>query len=537
MAPNTPTIELPTDAAAIREGCFLDLSYGEYVCEVVESICTLTTGKFQGQPITLLPWQRRLIHTLYGWRTKGNRRRFTTAHVWIPRKNGKTELAAALTLYHLLFDHEANPNIYFAASSIDQANLAYLATTNFILNNADIRKATWLRRHIKRIEIVRNGTYPAGGFCQVLSGSGRAKQGLNCSFAVADEVAEWGNRELYDAIKLSMAARSEPLMLTISTAGYDKSGIGIGYELYRYSKRIQSGEIIDDYRTLPVIYEAPEESDWTDLEECKSCNPSFGHITQPEFYTQLLTEAKNEPMKEAAYRTFHLNQWVGNAKTWLPSLWWSKCADTFTADDFDGQPCVIGVDLSMRHDLTAYVCLFERNGHYYALPRFFIPETSAQEQQIRSKIPYLSWSKADQITLTPGESIFYRAVKESLEDDLSRFDVLELRFDPYGAKALIESIEQDHIVSCVEVRQSRPHMSPATVEFYNWIKEGVFHHPNNPVLNWNAQNAVAREDNLGRPLVEKGKCLQRVDGITASIIAATYHTRYQDDEPARYLVV
>ncbi|MEZ6033538.1 MAG: terminase TerL endonuclease subunit [Planctomycetaceae bacterium] len=217
----------------------------------------------------------------------------------------------------------------------------------------------------------------------------------------------------------------------------------------------------------------------------------------------------------------------------MPSQWWSACYDeTMKEANFaKSHNVIMGVDLSQRHDLTATTILIEDGGHFYCFSRFWIPEESAELKERKDKVPYTLWQKRKENNLSfcNGKRIQQEEIKEQIIKDIEFFGVREIRYDPTGAQLLMEQIEAETGIDVVAVTQSRPSLSPATVEIYNLIREKRLHHPNNDLLNWNVNNAISRPDNFNRILVEKGKCLQRVDGLISLIISYSYFTNYKTD--------
>jgi phage terminase large subunit-like protein len=278
----------------------------------------ITSGIFAGQQFKLRPWQREIIEAIYATDADGRRIKRQVL-LTIPRKNGKTQLAAALALCHLI-GPEAEPRgqVYSAASDRKQAALILRELVAFVRADSRLAERIIIREHSKTLEDVETGsTYEA------LSSDAKKAHGLNVSFAVLDELAQWPRRDLYDALTTGGAARKEPLFVTISTQSHDKNHIMS--ELVQYGRRVLSGEI-DDPTFLPVIYTAPDDSDpWAEV-TWRACNPALGDFRSLEEMRTAADQAKALPAREPSFRLLYLNQAVDASARFLNARDWRACA-------------------------------------------------------------------------------------------------------------------------------------------------------------------------------------------------------------------
>lgn len=282
----------------------------------IEKIAQLThTGDWAGKPFNLRPWQARIIRKLFKT-GKDGRRVYRTCLLMLPRKNGKTELAAAIGLYCLLFD-TTQGEIYLAAADRDQASKVYHAMQAMIEQDAE------LRTMIEIIESQKRFVYrSAGTFCKAISAEAYSKHGFNASVVIYDELHCAPNRELHDVLVTSQGGRMNPLYLAISTAGFDRQSIL--WELYAHAKRVQENPSLDP-TFLPIIYEAEQEADWTDEAVWASCNPALGDFRSIEDMRILCQRAKEIPAQENSFRRLYLNQWTEQAERWIPLTAWDAC--------------------------------------------------------------------------------------------------------------------------------------------------------------------------------------------------------------------
>jgi phage terminase large subunit-like protein len=275
-----------------------------------------TKGPFANQPFTLRPWQTRILKQLFKTRRDGLRQ-YRTCLLMLPRKNGKTELAAALAIYFLLFDSEIGAEVYSAAADKDQAALVFNVAAQMIRNEPELLAKCEIIDSQKRI--VYRAT---GSFYRAISAEAYSKHGFNASVVIYDELHAAPTRELWDVLSTSQGTRAQPLMIAISTAGYDRHSIL--WELYAHAKKVAERPEIDP-TFLPIIYEAPVEADWTDEKVWKRANPALGDFRSLEEMRTASARAKEIPAQENTFRRLYLNQWTEQAARWIAMPAWDEC--------------------------------------------------------------------------------------------------------------------------------------------------------------------------------------------------------------------
>lgn len=277
---------------------------------------THTKGEFAGQTFHLRPWQLRILKQLFKKRADG-RRQYRTCLMMLPRKNGKSELAAAIALYGMLADGETGAEIYSAAADKDQAGLVFGVAAQMIRNDPALDKACYIVDSQKRIVHEQSGS-----FYRAISAEAYSKHGFNSHFVVYDELHAANDRRLYDVLATSMGGRRQPLFIVISTAGFDKHSIL--WELYTHAKKVQENPALDP-TFLPILYEAPADANWTSQKVWRKANPALGDFRSLEEMQILAARAQAIPAQENTFRRLYLNQWTEQASRWIALDAWDSC--------------------------------------------------------------------------------------------------------------------------------------------------------------------------------------------------------------------
>lgn len=283
---------------------------------------THTKGPFAQQPFNLRPWQIKIVQRLFKTRRDGLRQ-YRTCLLMLPRKNGKTELAAALAIYFLLFDGEIGAEVYSAAADKDQAALVFNVAAQMIRNDAELLAQCEIIDSQKRIVHRKSGS-----FYRAISAEAYSKHGFNASVVIYDELHAAPDRELWDVLSTSQGARSQPMLIAITTAGYDRHSIL--WELYAHAKKVLENPSIDP-TFLPILFEAPIGADWTDEKVWRKANPALGDFRSLDEMRIAAARAKEIPAQENTFRRLYLNQWTEQAARWLSMAAWDACNVVTTA--------------------------------------------------------------------------------------------------------------------------------------------------------------------------------------------------------------
>lgn len=288
--------------------------------QFIESLTlTKSTKSGQPEPFRLIPFQRKFIGNLLGWKRPDGRRLHRKAYLSVARKNTKTQLVAALGLDLLVLDEEAQPEIYAAAKTGEQSEKIFMAAADMVNAHEELREMLTVVPYRKEIKNRANG-----GIFRALSSEGKSKHGSNPSAILIDEFHVWGppEQELYDALTTGRGARKQPLQVIITTAGLDEQSIC--YREYDYAKRVLSG-LVEDPTYLAMIYEVPKDADWTDESVWSMANPTLGEVVQIDILREDFAKAMAMPSEQTAFRRLYLNQWVNAKSTWIPLTEWDAC--------------------------------------------------------------------------------------------------------------------------------------------------------------------------------------------------------------------
>ena len=506
--------------------CHYDAAKADRAVTFIENL-RHTKGKWAGKRFWLLPWQEQIIRDVFGIVDEKGNRQFRTAYVEIGKKNGKSELAAAVALYLLFADNEPSAEVYGAAADRQQASIVFDVAHQMVQMTPALLKRCKIMAATKRIV-----NYGNAGFYQVLSAEVGTKHGLNVSGLVLDEVHAQPNRKLYDVLtKGSGDAREQPLFFLITTAGTDKESIC--YELHMKALDLLAGRKID-HTFYPVIYGADESDDWTDPETWKKANPSLGITVGIDKVRDACESAKQNPGEENAFRQLRLNQWVKQAVRWMPMDRWDKCAFATSEDDLEGRVCYGGLDLSSTTDITALVLVFPpeyEDDKYIILPYFWIPEDNLDLRVRRDHVPYDVWERQGFLQTTEGNVVHYGYIEKFIERLGERYNIREIAFDRWGAVQMVQNLEGMGF-TVVPFGQGFKDMSPPTKELMKLVLEEKVAHGGHPVLRWMMDNIFIRTDPAGNIKPDKEKSTEKIDGAVATIMALDRAIRCGNDSSA-----
>jgi phage terminase large subunit-like protein len=471
---------------------------------------THTKGPFAGQPFRLRPWQEHgIIRPLFRCGDNG-RRLYRTCLLMMPRKNGKSELAAALAIDGLMWDREVGAEVYSAAADKDQAALVFNVAAAMI--RADPKLDAWCDIHDSTKRITHR---KSGSVYRAISAEAYSKHGFNASRVIYDELHAAPDRELWDVLMSSTGGRDQPLIIAISTAGFDRHSIL--WELYAHAKRVHETPEIDP-SFLPIIYEAPMDADWQDPAVWAAANPALGDFRSLEEMRIAAQRAREIPAQENVFRRLYLNQWTEQASRWIPLAAWNLCGGTVDRAALRGRPCYLGMDLSSTRDLTAVVAVFAGDP-VVVLGHFFLPADTARERQRADKIPLDGWAREGWITLTPGPAVDYEYVRAHIKRWAAEFSVREIAFDPWNATDLVQRLSEADGFTCVPMRQGFASMSAPSKALEKYVIGRTLTHDRNPVLAWNIANVSVETDATGNIKPSKKVSTERIDGVVALVMA------------------
>ena len=500
-----------------------DKELADYAVNFIECLCH-TKGTWAGKPFKLLDWQEQIIRDLFGIIKPNGYRQFNTAYVEIPKKNGKSELAAAIALLLCCGDGEQRAEIYGCAADRGQATIVFDVAADMVRMCPALEKRCKILTSQKRILYL-----PTNSFYQVLSAEAYSKHGFNIHGVVFDELHTQPNRKLFDVMtKGSGDARMQPLYFLITTAGTDTNSIC--YETHQKALDILEGRKKDS-TFYPVIYGAGNDEDWTDPKIWKKANPSLGETIGLDKVKAACESARQNPGEENSFRQLRLNQWVKQAVRWMPMEKWDACAFPVDPEDLEGRVCYGGLDLSSTTDLTSFCLVFppeDDEDKYYVLPYFWLPEETLPLRVNRDHVPYDVWERQGYIQTTEGNVVHYGFIEKFIEHLGELYNIREIAFDRWGAVQMVQNLEGMGF-TVVPMGQGFASMSPPTKELMKLTLEKRIAHGGHPVLRWNMDNIFIRTDPAGNIKADKAKSTEKIDGAIACIMALDRAIRCGND--------
>lgn len=505
------------------------LSRAQRIIAFVESL-KITSGMHAGKPMHLRDWQRDIIRAAYDPVGNDGRRVVRQVLMTVARKNGKTQLAAALALAHLCGpEAEQRGQVFSAASDRNQAAIIFREMEAFILADETLSERCNVQRFAKRIEDMENGsTYEA------LSSDARKAHGLSPSFVVCDELAQWPDRELYDNLVTGTGARAEPLVVVISTKSADPNSIMA--ELTAYGRDVAAG-VVEDATFLPIIFEVPDDIDdierlCTDESLWRLANPALDDFRSMDELRQMAAKALRIPTQRGPFRNLYLNQSIDpTAEHLIDPDDWKACGASVESDTLRGRPCWGGLDLSSTRDLTALVLYFPDDAGA-VLPFFFTPADTLADRSKSDRVPYDTWAEQGLIETPAGRAIDKLAVARRLAQLAATYDIMGIAFDRWRMADLQKVLDDEGIsLPMKDFGQGFKDMAPAIDALEAATLDRKIAHGGHKVLTWNAANAKAETDPAGNRKITKRKSTGRVDGIVALAMAVGLHAK-EPPEPS-----
>lgn len=501
----------PTELMA--KGSYYDETMADYAVQFIEALCH-TKGTWAGKPFELIDWQEQIIRDVFGILKSNSYRQFNTAYIEIPKKQGKSELAAAVALLLLCGDGEERAEVYGCAADRNQAKIVFDVAVDMV------RFCPALAKRVKILESQKKLIFkPTNSFYQVLSADVANKHGFNTHGVIFDELHTQPNRKLYDVMTQGSGdARTQPLYFLITTAGNDTNSIC--YEIHQKALDIQAGRKIDP-TFYSVIYGAEESEDWTDPEVWKKANPSLGITVAIEKVKAACDSAMQNPGEENAFRQLRLNQWVKQSIRWMPMDKWDACEFVVNEEELVGRACYGGLDLSSTTDMTSFVLVFpptDEDDKYVVLPYFWVPEDTLELRVRKDHVPYDLWERQGFVQTTEGNVVHYGFIEQFIDSLGKKYNIREIAFDRWGAVQMVQNLEGMGY-TVVPFGQGFKDMSPPTKELMKLVLEQKIAHGGHPILRWNMDNIFIRTDPAGNIKADKEKSTEKIDGAIATIMA------------------
>lgn len=466
---------------------YFDEDAANRICQFAE-LLRHEKGKWaaKGELIKLEPWQCFVLCCIFGWLDNQTKlRRFREAFILIPRKNGKSILAAIIGLFMLTLDGEQGAEVYCGATSEKQALEVFRPAKHFVSSSQELRDATGVTAAAKSIYVPNTG----GRFQPVIA---RPGDGSSPHCAIADEYHEHISPDQVDTFVTGMGARAQPLLLMTSTAGTNTEGPCRVKQ--SECERVLSCLEVND-RLFAIVYTADPDVDWTSEDALRMANPNYGISVEAEWLREQQASAVRNAYAQNTFRIKHLDQWVASKSAWLNSVDIDACIDeSLDEQDYETDLCYIGLDLANKIDLAAMVRLYKRHvnskDHYFCFSSAYLPESKVNAP---GNGHFAAWAKQGWITATEGNSTDYAVIEADVLGVIKRANVQELCFDPWSATQFAQRISSETELAAVEVPQKREFLSPAAKELEALIADRRIHIQNDPVLKWCLTNLVAKE--------------------------------------------
>ena len=478
-------------------------NYAQHAIDFIEQL-EHSTGDYAGKPFKLEGWQAFIVWNLFGFLNPDGSRRFTRAYVEVPRKNGKSTFSSAVMLYGLIADGESAAQIYSAATKLEQAMMVFGESVRVCQN------VGWLRDELSVNNSTNNRRIVYGqSIYRPLEWSPDKQDGLNTHFAVIDEYHAHPNDGLYNVLRNSMGARRQPLLFTITTAGFNRESPC--YKHRNYCASVLSGAIKDN-ALFSVIYTLDEGDDWTDSKNWAKANPNWGVSVYPRQLEQALTEAKEFVHKEVEFKTKLLNVWTDTALTWINDSVWMDCTE---AGEVDGI-CYGGLDLASTGDFCAFSLYFPE---YSAIRTwYFLPSEAAYRRKDAAGASIRQWIADGQIIATDGNVTDYSYIKAKIIELAQQYDIKDIAFDRFNASQLVIDLQNEGL-QMFPFGQGFISMSSPTKELERLVKDAQLKHDGNPVTRWMMGNILLKSDPAGNIKIDKAKSGDKVDGPVSIVMA------------------
>lgn len=482
-------------------------------------------GDFANTPFIMEPWEVFIAGSLFGWKLSDGLRRFRTAYIEVGRKNGKSFLAAAIGHCCFILDGEEGAEVYTSATKFAQAKIVHDTAKQMVQKSKSLNGLITILRDTLIMESTCSKYAPLGA-------DKGTDDGLNVHCAIVDEVHAHKTRDAWDVLETATGARSQPLMLAITTAGDGGDTESICRELRDdYTVKILNRSINED-SWFGYIACLDEGDSWWDEKNWIKANPNLGVSVSVENLRILCDKAVAIPSAQNNFRRKHCNEWVGSDDAWLNTTQWEENRGGIWYDKdgllpevrerYRGKQCWVGGDLSSVQDLTALVFAFHNDlGGVDVLPFCWCPRDNAIGRQKDRKIPYMTWSERGQMFLTSGNSVDYSEIRALLRKarDEWGFDIAEVIFDPHNARYPATMIEQEDEFVVVEHRQGFISMNEPCKTAERLVLDKKIRHGGHEPLAWCMGNAVRSEDSAGNIKLDKKKSREKIDLAVAFVMA------------------
>ena len=484
----------------------------------IETYCKQSKGKWNGKPLKLQLFQKAFIEALFGFVDKDTGlRKYRKAIFFVARKNGKSVLASAISIFMLMKDNEGGAEVYSVATKRDQSKIVWDEAKKMIKKSPQLNAMT--RCLIGGIYFDRTDSV-----FRALASDSNSLDGLNAHLVVADETHAWKDKNLLDVMYDSMSARQQPMLLETSTMGTIRQNV---FDIeYDYASQVIEGTIQDEV-LLPVIYELDKETEWTDEECWFKANPALGTIKDIKTLRDKVERAKSNPIElvNLLCKDFNIRQNSVNA--WLT---FDELNNEAIYNEWKDCYCIGGADLSSTLDLTCASLLGVKKGKIYVKQMYWIPTNSLEKKVIEDKIPYDKWLKNGYLRLSGDSKIDYHDVTKWFLEEVEQNDLrpLWVGYDSWNAQFWCDEMKANGF-DMVEVRQGFKTESAPLKQLRADLIDKKINYNNNPITKWNLSNAAIKKDDNENIMLSKEKARQRIDGVASLMDAYVIYVNKQQE--------
>jgi phage terminase large subunit-like protein len=481
-------------------------------------------SKGRSDRLKLEPWQKAAVSAIFGLVDAEGLRWFREIVIIVARKNGKTLFAAAIAAYCLFLDGEYGAEIYCLAPKLDQADLVYQSIWQTVHMEPELSSITRRRKADYYVESTNS-------IVKKIAFNSKKSDGFNPSLSVCDEIAAWpGTQGLrqYEVMTSATGSRSQPLTLSISTAGYVSDGI---YDdLVARSTRVLMGES-QESRLLPILYMIDDPAKWDDLEELKKASPNLGISLSEDYLRERIAVAKGSLSAKAEFLVKFCNIKQSSSQAWLTTQAVDLCSgETLSLEDFRGSYCVGGLDLSRTTDLTAACVVIEKEGRLYVFARFWLPAARIEEAAARDNLPYGIYMQRGLLAASGDNFVDYRDCLDWFRMLVREYEILPLKvgYDRYTAQYLVQEMAAEGF-HMDDVFQGF-NLTPVIDETEGLMRDGVFRLGDNDLLKIHLLNMgvkIDTEQEKKKP-VKIGK-YDHIDGAAALLDAMTVRQKWHGE--------
>ena len=501
---------------------YFDEKAADRVVYFIETHIRHLKGELGGKLFKLEPFQKTIVRELFGWKYRdSDLRRFRTAYICLPRKNGKSTLISAIALYMTLADNEPSAECYVAAGDRQQAGIIFEVASGMV--RADKQLAN-------NLQVFKNSIIheKSSSSFKAISSEASTKYGYNCSFIAMDEFFIQKDSTLWDALTTSVGSRRQPLTMAITTAGYNRESIC--YKTEEYGRKVSEG-IIKDESFYYVKYYCDLETDWTTEEALIKANPGLeAGVVKLDYLKREQQKAIKLPSYENTFRMLHLNQWMSSASKWLSDQQWMECNKApIHLEDYKGMTAYAGLDLASVRDVSAFVLIIPEDERLTVIPYFFAPKENAYVRSRRDQVDYLGWSKEGLMDLTPGDVTDYNYIKEKIKELAEVVNIKEIAYDRWNSSQLVIDLVNDGL-PLAPFGQGFASMSAPTKQLEKLVLAKEINHGGNKVLRWMCSNLAMKSDPAGNIKMDKSKSSEKIDGMISLVMALGCYMNDDSDD-------